>query len=457
MIVNSTFKFYIYINLFFLITVFVLYNAAGDYFNPLLHFLFLVIVLESIVLMTIIHSPVMKMYFTFSYLFFGCIPYLEHSQEIFSYWGFASIEDDILVIVSILILLLNIVVVITYMLSGNLSFRRIQKIFRSGELISLIKENNMQTKDNFFILLILSLCSVFFTLYSNNFNFLYMIYRTGLEEVASTTLNSNSTTLLYFYFVKPIPAVVLIYYLSLKPKNYKLKSIFFLILCLVGIFPTSVPRFYAAAIYIPIVILYFNSLLSKSRLSFFIIFSILFIFPFLNSFRRFSEDFKFSFFDGFDFLYQGHFDSYLSIGQVIKSDFVTYGQQIIGNLLFFIPRLWWPSKPLGTGFTLATEAGLPFTNISANYYAEGYANFGYLGMLLFAVLLGFSLRYIDENLIKNLVLKKGSSMSLPFYLVSLGFIFFILRGDLLSSISYFLGFSFCIKFCSLFFRRKPVG
>lgn len=441
---------------FFLATIAVLLFAAGEHFNVLVHISFLMIVLQSVYFMTVMQSPIVRIYFVFSYLFFGCIPYLEHSNEIFSYWGLPDVPSDLLFIINIFILLLNFMVVAAYCYSGRESFKSIQQFYSGSDVLYFMSKgsSNVKYKDRYVLLVLLALASTFLVLYINNFNLVNLFYRDAVFERVSV---GGPLSMIINYFVKPIPAIVLIYYLSYKPERYKYKSIIFLFLCLVNVFPTGVPRFYAAAIYIPILILFFNSLLTKSRLSYLIILSIFFVFPALNSFRRVSSAENFSFFKGFDFLYHGHFDSYLSIGQVIQHDFISYGRQLFGSILFFVPRSIWAGKPTGTGHTLLTNINALFTNISANYYAEGYANFGYIGMFLFALLMGFLLRHLDERFIRKLTTGEGSDETLPIYLVSLGFLFFIMRGDLLSSLSFFIGFFLCAKFCALFFKRVSIA
>ena len=440
---------------FFLCSIFVLLFAAGEHFNAPVHISFLMIILQSIFFMTVMHSPIVKVYFVFSYLFFGCIPYLEHSNEIYAYWGLPGVPSDLLFVINIFILLLNLTVVVAYRLSGRLPFRSLQRFYSSDDVVSFMNKGSskIKYKDKYILLVALAFASTFLVLYINNFNLINLFYRDAVFDRISV---GGPLSLIINYLIKPIPAIVLIYYLSYKPVDYKYKSIVFFVLCLINVFPTGVPRFYAAAIYIPILILFFNGLLVKGRLSYLIILSIFFVFPALNSFRRVATAEEFSFFKGFNFLYHGHFDSYLSIGQVIQHDFISYGRQLLGSIFFFVPRGFWPGKPTGTGHTLLTNINALFTNISANYYAEGYANFGYLGMFLFALVMGLVLRRLDEKFIVKLTTGKGSDETVPIYLVSLGFLFFIMRGDLLSSLSFFIGFFLCAKLCSIFFSRVPV-
>lgn len=80
---------------------------------------------------------------------------------------------------------------------------------------------------------------------------------------------------------------------------------------------------------------------------------------------------------------EGHFDSYQSILSVLNSEIITYGNQLLGVLLFWVPRSIWSNKPIGSGAFMAEITNLDFSNISMNYFAEGYINFGVFGMFLF--------------------------------------------------------------------------
>ena len=402
--------------------------------------------------MIFMRSPLLKIYYSFSYLFYGIIPYLEHSKGIYSYWGLPEASPNLLGGVNILLIILNIVVVIAYQFPYGSSYKSLQAFYHPRNFLLYLNSslNNFKYKDNFIILITLSTISTFYVLYINDFNVYNLIFRdTSYEKIKLDGVLSQITGT----FVRPIPAIVMIYYLCYQPHNYKFKIAFLIPLCLISVFPTGVPRFYAAAIYIPLIVLIYKKLLLGNRLSYFIIGSIFIIFPLLNNFRRLSDEGLQLKYD-ISFLFEGHFDSYLSIAQVIQLNFITYGRQLIGNLLFFIPRSLWDSKPTGTGYTLVRSLSEDsFANISANYYAEGYANFGFLGMFLFAIILGLCIRKIDEVFMIKLKFNKGADIIIPFYLLLVGFIFFLMRGDLLSSISFFLGFTACIIFCSLFFRK----
>ncbi len=85
---------------------------------------------------------------------------------------------------------------------------------------------------------------------------------------------------------------------------------------------------------------------------------------------------------------------------------------------------------------LGETVGYSYLNVSMPYFGEGYVNWGYLGIfffLLFIVLI---------NTIGDSLSKKGSNFILfvILYLLFLGFEFYLMRGDLYSSIKIFSSF-----------------
>jgi oligosaccharide repeat unit polymerase len=195
-----------------------------------------------------------------------------------------------------------------------------------------------------------------------------------------------------------------------------------------------------AALYIPFII-HFSNLWNKPyRLQFSLLISLFFIFPLLNLFRYFnSEEFNLDIIKHFDFTFldSGNFDAYQNFARTINQDFITFGSQLSVVFLFFIPRSIWPSKPYGSGSTLAEINGQSFGNISMPYMAEGYVNFGFLGVALFMFILGVILNSLDYKFWNN-----KTEKSTPFtiyYSMLIGLIFFIMRGDLLSSFTYTVG------------------
>jgi oligosaccharide repeat unit polymerase len=146
----------------------------------------------------------------------------------------------------------------------------------------------------------------------------------------------------------------------------------------------------------------------------------------------------------------GNFDAYQNFARVVHDNFISYGRQLIGTIFFFIPRSIWPNKPTGSGSTLADMNGQPFGNISMPYIAEGYINFGIFGVILFMFFLGYILNTFDTFFWNNK--KNKTTLFNVYYTILIGLIFFIMRGDMLSSISYTIGLTICFLILTRFFK-----
>ena len=118
-----------------------------------------------------------------------------------------------------------------------------------------------------------------------------------------------------------------------------------------------------------------------------------------------------------------------------------------------MPRILWPDKPIGSGAYLAKELKMFFDNISANYFAEGYINFGFAGIIIFTILLSYWTARIDK-IYWNMAILIPNNYFTVIYMITLGMLFFILRGDLLSSFAYTFGFIFSALFLFKILNKK---
>jgi hypothetical protein len=133
----------------------------------------------------------------------------------------------------------------------------------------------------------------------------------------------------------------------------------------------------------------------------------------------------------------------------------TGGRQLMGTILFFVPRSVWPAKPIGSGAWLFSQLGLDFKNVACTFLAEGYINFGFGGGILFTAVLALIIARFDGWYWQR---NGQSAFRLPrlFYFVLIGMLFFILRGDLMSSVAYTIGLAVVFGFWqALFFWRLP--
>jgi hypothetical protein len=179
-------------------------------------------------------------------------------------------------------------------------------------------------------------------------------------------------------------------------KTSKGWSSFFLMLsvilfnCVVN-FPLSSPRYYMIAIFI--VILFYRGLFEKNKTSIYLMAPLMIMsFPFFGAFNR-GEEFNFELIDRklFDYLSHADFDGFQSIQNVMNltaQDGYSFGLRLISSLFFFIPRSIWESKAMPTGTDAAAAADYTFLNISMPLPAEFYADFGFFGVVLIAIIIG---------------------------------------------------------------------
>jgi len=133
-----------------------------------------------------------------------------------------------------------------------------------------------------------------------------------------------------------------------------------------------------------------------------------------------------------------HFDAYEMCAhtvQYVEKEGITWGKQLLGPLLFWIPRALWAGKPVGTGGMVADYFSYPQINLSCPLPFEGYINFGVIGLVVFASLIGILFSLLDEYhwRVSTAASSEVISAYYPFLLV---FGFFAMRGDLMSSFSY---------------------
>ena len=175
----------------------------------------------------------------------------------------------------------------------------------------------------------------------------------------------------------------------------------------------------------------------------------LLIFPLADAFR-YSKSGELKATNPIQSLLTGDYDSFaqLTNGYLVAArEGIVPGRQLLGVLLFWVPRAWWVDKPLDTGPFIAHERGYSFTNLSAPLWIELYLNGGWLLLAVGMFALGFALHRWDTRLNIECDLNGVPSVLgciLPFYLMIL------LRGSLLQAAS----FLFCIVLFPLFVGQR---
>jgi len=373
------------------------------------------------------------MFFLFALFFLGISPLVQFNAQSSSFGARVLREDEYF--------FMN-VVIIGILGAYEFLYRNFFKLPLSTKNLKFITTysipNQLSLRQSLFIIM-LSVFSFVMVLYTNNFSILSMLIRGG-EFKEQYQIESSALALVVGQFIRPISMIVLFYYILLPKKNIML-FVFLLILAILTCFPLGMARFAAAAMYIPFVLLSIPLFKKKNVFVLFIVFGLLVLFPFLNNFRNLSADQEFTFGLDLKMFQEGHFDSYQNFALMIGEGLITWGGQLLGVILFWMPRTVWPSKPIGSGAHLAEELGLDFANISANFFAEGFINFGYLGIILFLLAIAFITAKFDKMYWEH-AFKSNKSFIKVIYYIFLGMLFFMLRGDLLSSFAYTTGFAF---------------
>jgi hypothetical protein len=154
-----------------------------------------------------------------------------------------------------------------------------------------------------------------------------------------------------------------------------------------------------------------------------------------------------------------NYDSWANIYsavEIVKTHGLQWGHQLLGSLLFFVPSSIWTTKPLATGIFIAdyliANYSMWFTNLSAPLIAEGYLDFGYLGVVAYAGVIA-----AVAALLNALAIQNTRWMSLPLALYGSVFLMFLLRGSLMVAMGFasaaFLSFWFAWGLLS---QGKPI-
>jgi hypothetical protein len=174
------------------------------------------------------------------------------------------------------------------------------------------------------------------------------------------------------------------------------------------------------------------------------------VFPLLDIFRR-SLDGSLRVVSPLNSLLSGDYDAFFEINNAVNYvDHlgITWGNQALGVLLFWVPRSIWPTKPVDTGVLLATFRGYGFTNISAPLPAEMFINGGWPVLVVGMIAFGFALGRWDVAIERRLTsagILPILGCVIPFYLL------IVLRGSLLQS----MAFLSVVLVATLFVSQRP--
>lgn len=283
---------------------------------------------------------------------------------------------------------------------------------------------------------------IFFFSILFNIKSIYHNFTGGGPELSTIGESSLVNTLFIrciFYF----PLAPLLYYIEKYKKNGKgLRLVVLLLLIVIMIKNPFLDKRYAIGpLYISLLFYWFKDRF-KTKTFFVAMFIILvMIFPFMQQFTNTSglSTFKLknslfgtSFTTSFQNMDYDAFSLFLVDIDYVKRFGISYGYNLLGNILFFIPRSFWHSKPLGSGLLagnyLIMAYNYTFNNLSNPLVGESILNFGKVGPVIFAFLYSFIGR-----ISLRLTQAKNSYFFIGVYLATS--MTYALRGDLINGIS----------------------
>ena len=374
-----------------------------------------------------------KTYWYFNLIFFFLAPLAQYLSN-YHVWG-AVISDSTYLKGNCLIIFGNIIHVLFY--------KNNNEVYFDNE----IKE---QKKDKSLSLLIIAL--ICFSLLIINVGVSNLFLRA--TNVSEFSENRMINTILTF-FLKAVP----VYCFSIaynSKKRIDINIIIIGILVFLMNFPVSTTRFWMGSIYIGMVLMVFVKNRNNNRLQdlmFLMIFTVLFPLTYLFHFYSLEDillNNRFSFDLASSYLAVDYdaYSIFLRIIDYAGQNGVVLGKQLIGTILFFIPRGIWAEKPLATGAFLARVTGQSFTNISSPFISEGYINFGITGIFVFEMGLSILSSKFDEKYWS----KKKNKYLIIIYPYLIGLLLFYERGALHHAVVY--TFCFMLPLIIIFIKNK---
>ena len=396
-------------------------------------------------------SPFLTSFIIFNYLFFFLAPVFQISAMNdlnFRFPNDFAFNTSSVVFANLLILIFNIVFIFSYL------YFKDKKLGKNKEQAT---EVNFKYNTPLAILVLLAVCVAIAV-----FNYDYL-----LKDISESVyiIKDESTSLLLlkkkFLFFTPLGGIVLtLKHLQMTDKinSNTFFVVFSLVIFIVLLFffknIFTEKRNTLGPIYIALIYLFFPKLLnSNAKFFLFMFLSMVIIFPLSSTLTHIDasleqifvkpsliyESFlRFGTISGaFESLHYDAFSNIMATVEYVKLYGLSWGYQLLGVCLFFVPRSLWTTKPLSTGELIGNHlfdtTPRNFTNLSNSVVSEGFINFGFIGIVVLAIVLAyFIVKFIiwhrSEDCLKQFI---------AFYFAV--HLMFLLRGDLTNGFSYFIG------------------
>lgn len=355
-----------------------------------------------------------KIFYLFSIFFFGIAPLVQYKNKV-SFFGARQLLKYEYLFQNLLIIFLL------------LGFHFLYKLFyhKFEFKINFQLQSKSVSNHYFFVISLLFLINkiLVYPVFSLRNFFLRMDF---------TIIHVKSEAIIHVLsqFIFVLPLLFCYHLFILWQKKLSKYRITILLLLLIAGFPTTLSRTTLAILSVPIIFYLIPNLFKKNNFVYVFIIGFFYVFPFLDQFRKVSSLKQLKYGINTRVFNTAHFDSYYNFGLIVYDIPIQWGKQLLGVIFFFIPRELWISKPIGSGALMARKLNMTFNNLSANYFAEGYINFGYIGILIFLVTLAFITAIFDKFGHK---IHESHPAMFYFYLQCIFLLFYLLRGDLMSS------------------------
>jgi hypothetical protein len=290
------------------------------------------------------------------------------------------------------------------------------------------------------------------------------------HHAADPQSTTSPATLVLSRVLLFLPAATLLILLNETVRSGR--KLVFSRLCVLGVLmllvlitenPYTEKRNALGPIYMGILLVYFQNWFAVgARRLWLLLFGMAFVFPAVSIFTVHDKTQSFSDISTKDMMeqLQAHYLSvnydswanvYTSI-EFVRNHGLQWGQQALGSILFWVPSAIWTTKPLATGIFLANyliaNYSMWFTNLSAPLVAEGYLDFGYVGIIGYAALLAAILVRLNK-----FASRLDNWRAFPMGVYYSVFLMIILRGSLMIALAFtvaaFVSFWFASSMLSL--------
>lgn len=237
-------------------------------------------------------------------------------------------------------------------------------------------------------------------------------------------------------FIRTVPVYAISYAIYYYKKNNKLniiKIIILIVLLMCLNYPVSLSRYWIGTVYIGIALIIFGKYLKNKTFDIGIIFVFAVIFPIFQVFKWYTLNDLITGTASVNLIEvynNADFDAYslfVRTFEYVETFGITYGKQLLTTVLFFIPRAIWPTKSIPTGELVATSQNQLFTNLSAPLQAEGLVNIGYIGIILYAIIVAYLTKKLDIHYWERE--NDGTRFIDYIYPFCIGLFIFLLRGS----------------------------